>query len=132
MEGGKSSNEAGHEGTFLPAPHSLRAVAWLIDFVLVIGIFSLLPQPVYYLGFFVLLVSYHTIFIWLVQQTIGKALVGLEVKRIGEKKPGFLWALGRSSLGYFVVDVLGVGVLAAMFNPRRQCLHDYVFGSFVI
>jgi len=131
MEPTENFNDSTREGTYLPAPHSLRALAWLVDGAIVMGIFTLLPQPVYYLVFLVLLVSYHTISIWLVQQTIGKALVGLEVKRIG-KNPGFFWALGRSSLGYFIVDVLGVGVLAAMFTRRHQCLHDYVFDSFVI
>lgn len=115
-----------------PPPHRLRIVAWLIDYLIVILVFAFLPQPLYYLLFVVLLIIiYHTVLIWLVQQTIGKALLGLEVKRVG-KKASLLWAFGRASLGYVAVDTLGVGILVALFNKRRRCLHDYVFGSVVV
>lgn len=90
-----------------------------------------LPQPVRFLVPLLLLIAYHTLLTWLVQQTAGKALLGLRVRRIGHE-PTFLWALGRSSAGYFILDMLGIGLLTAFFDARRRCLHDFVFGSKVI
>jgi uncharacterized RDD family membrane protein YckC len=115
---------------FHRAPHIRRAAAWVIDNIVVLLLFSTLPQPVYFLLFPALLVTYHTMLIWSMQQTVGKALLGLEVKRISGK-PTLLWALGRASLGYFVVDVVGVGTITALFTRSHRCLHDYVFGSVV-
>jgi hypothetical protein len=77
------------------------------------------------------LILYHGALIWLTEETIGKALVGLRVRRSG-KKVGLLWALGRSSIGYFVVDVFGMGAAFALLNPDHKCLHDYVFDSEVV
>ena len=75
-----------------------------------------------------LFILYHTIPLWLIQQTPGKALLGLRVTRFG-KEPGLLWALGRSSIGYLFVDLFGIGLVVALF--KRQTFHDYVFGSAV-
>lgn len=125
------SMNAEQEEIYLPAPHGLRAAAWLIDGLIITSIFAFLPQPLNYLLLVALFVAYHTVLVWWVQQTVGKALLGLRVKRIG-KKPGVFWALGRASLGYWIVDVLGAGVLVALFNRRHRCLHDYVFSSVVI
>ncbi|MGH8583676.1 MAG: RDD family protein [Gammaproteobacteria bacterium] len=122
---------AEQEEMYLPAPHGLRAVAWLIDGLIITIIFAFLPQPLTYLLLVAFFVAYHTVLVWWFQQTVGKALFGLRVKRIG-KKPGVFWALGRASLGYWIVDVLGAGVIVALFNRRHRCLHDYVFSSVVI
>jgi uncharacterized RDD family membrane protein YckC len=70
-------------------------------------------------------------------QTIGKSLMGLTELRIKGRSlsggPGDLvWALARHSWGYLVVDVLGVGVLAALFSRRRHCWHDVAFASEVV
>jgi uncharacterized RDD family membrane protein YckC len=116
--------------TLTPAPHGLRAAAWLIDAFVVAVVFALLPQPLPILLLLLLLSGYHTVLLWLTQQTVGKALIGLKVHRIGAK-PGFWWALGRSSLGYFAVDLLGAGILVAFLNRQHQTLHDHVFGSLV-
>jgi hypothetical protein len=76
--------------------------------------------------------------VWLTGgQTVGKALLGLTERRVdGAKPPATLrdlaWAIGRHSWGYLVIDVLGVGVLAALVVPGRRCLHDLAFGSQVV
>ena len=77
-----------------------------------------------------LFIAYHTICVWLAQQTLGKALLGLRVTRFN-KEPGLFWSLGRASGGYFLVDLFGIGLIVALFNRGRQSLHDYVFGSAV-
>ncbi len=78
-----------------------------------------------------LLVAYHTLSVWLVQQTPGKAVFGLKVQRC-DFRPTLLWALGRSSLGLFLVNGMGLGFVIALFNRRRRGIHDYVFGSMVV
>jgi hypothetical protein len=80
-------------------------VSWLID----LGIVVLFAKPfqhkdyawLYTLTFFI---AYHTVLLGLVQQTAGKALLGLRVERLG-KKPSFAWFLARTSLGYCASDL---------------------------
>jgi uncharacterized RDD family membrane protein YckC len=117
--------------SYLP-PHGLRTFAWIIDFLIVnLVVMFALPQPVRFIVPLALFVSYHTILVWLLHRSPGKALLGLRVARAG-KRPTLLWALGRASLRYFVADLLGLGLFIALFDSRRRCAHDYVFGSFVI
>jgi len=114
-----------------PAPHWRRLLAWSIDLViilLVVAFTSPAASLALLLGFFI---AYHTLLTWLAQRTAGKALLGLRVERVTERKLSFFWALGRASLGYLVVDVLGVGVVLALFNRQHRCPHDYCFGSVV-
>ncbi|MER5443221.1 RDD family protein [Streptomyces sp. NPDC002790] len=68
-------------------------------------------------------------------QTLGKKLLGLTVRDMGEHEaPTFVSALKRW-LAYSVPGVLVVGVLGVLWGafdrPWRQCLHDKVAGTFV-
>jgi uncharacterized RDD family membrane protein YckC len=117
--------------SYLP-PHGLRAAAWIIDFLVVTLVVMFgLPQPTRFVIPLALLIGYHTVTISRFHCSPGKAIVGLRVIRPG-KRPTLLWALGRTALGYFCADLLGLGLLVALFDSRRRCAHDYVFGSFVI
>jgi uncharacterized RDD family membrane protein YckC len=125
------TDQEGRISSYLP-PHGLRAFAWIIDFLIVnLVVMFALPQPVRFIVPLAIFVSYHTILVWLLHRSPGKALLGLRVARAG-KRPTLLWALGRASLGYFVVDLLGLGLFTSLFDSRRRCAHDYVFDSFVI
>ncbi len=136
--------------SYEPAPVGSRLAAQAIDCLIVVAILyaafasliDLLPDLIdqyrdqFQVGYLILCAMllftvYHTVSLWLVKQTLGKALLGIRVTRFG-KKPGLFWALGRSSFGYFIVDMFGIGLIVALFNPARQTLHDYVFGSAVI
>jgi uncharacterized RDD family membrane protein YckC len=134
------------------APHGRRALAWLTDLAIV-GVMALLftsllqlpglislvlggrlphVSPKWFLPFAVLFfIAYQTSCMWLTQRTAGKAMFGLRVRRAGERS-GFLWALGRSTVGYIVIDVFGAGTVLAFGNRRHRCLHDFVFGSEVV
>src|SRR5205085_1083573 len=79
----------------------------------------------------VFLAAYHGVSVCLTQQTFGKALMGLEVRRLG-KRPGLFWSLGRSLFGYFGVDLLGLGLCLALFDPRHRALHDRLWRSEVV
>jgi uncharacterized RDD family membrane protein YckC len=132
-----SHHEDSRPGAQVAAPHGGRLVAFGIDLVVV-----LLVGLVVGGGWFRILgvfVAYHTALVWLTGQTIGKAIANLEVRRIDGRAfertaMGLAWTLGRSSIGYLLVDMLGLGVLVALprRNTERRCLHDMVFGSRVV
>jgi uncharacterized RDD family membrane protein YckC len=130
------------------APHLSRLLAFVLD-VLCIAVVLAVPALLgKLLGFgsaalFAVVVAlmvmyFQAVSVWLTGgQTIGKALFGLTVRRIDGSAPprtprGLAWAVGRHSVGYLVVDVVGLGVLAALMTPRRRCLHDYAFRSEVV
>jgi len=84
-------------------------------------------------------VAYHTALVWMTGQTLGKAVANLEVRRADGQAyertaRGLGLTLGRASVGYLLVDMLGLGVLVALpaRNADRQCLHDLVFGTRVV
>ncbi len=149
-----TSFPAGSGGTARLAPHRYRIAALAVDVFIVVVVFGVLAV----LGRLaeealkVDLVSLRTtavaltvcvavvlgLTVWLTNgQTIGKALFGLAERRVDGKplRPtvrGLGWAIGRHSVGYLVVDVLGVGMLAAFGSSRRRCLHDLAFSSEVL
>lgn len=133
----RQSGEDHMGGVATPPPHGARALAFGIDLIVVvlIALATGVGWPMW-VGIFV---GYHTVLLWLTGQTVGKAISNLEVRRVDGaafvRVPRALpWALGRSSLGYLVVDAVGIGVLVALprANTARRCLHDWVFGSQVV
>jgi len=130
-----------------PAPHLRRLLAFLFDVVgvaVVMGVAGILGavvelfNPVWFgLVFAIVLVYYLGVSVWLTGgQTAGKALCCLTIRRVVGPGPatfsGLAWSLGRHSVGYVVIDVLGLGTLVALVNRRRRCLHDYAFDSEVV
>jgi hypothetical protein len=123
--------------TFMAAPHGARLVAFGLDIVVVLAVALVAGGG--WLRFLGVLLAYHTALVWLTGQTIGKAVANLAVRRVDGRTymrtpRGLLWALGRASVGYLLVDVLGLGILVALprRNVARRCLHDWVFGSQVV
>ena len=125
------------------APHPLRLVAFTIDLLLLAAttgvVAGVTGSPlVYAVVLLMAWVTYQTGSVWLTGgRTIGKAACNLSVRHIDGSAPrkdlaGLTWAFGRASRGYLVVDMGGLGVLVALRNPRRRCLHDYAFASEVI
>ena len=125
------------------APHPLRLLAFTIDLLLVAAVTGAVAVVTgSLLGYAVVLlmawVAYQTGSVWLTGgRTIGKAACNLSVRHIDGSAPrqdlaGLAWAFGRASLGYLVIDMGGLGVLVALRNPRRRCLHDYAFASEVV
>ncbi len=134
------------------APHGRRVLAFAVDAVIatlvpiilvVIGSLALPEMAVpWWLAGVVLvmagLAGVAGLSVWLTGGlTMGKALTGLTERRIDASPPrtdlkGLAWSLSRHSVGYVLVDVLGLGVLVSFLTPRRRCLHDVVFGSEVV
>jgi uncharacterized RDD family membrane protein YckC len=125
------------------APHPLRLLAFMIDLFLVAAATSAVAVVtkslvVYAVVLLMAWVIYQTGAVWLTGgRTIGKAACSLSVRHIDGSAPrqdraGLAWAFGRASLGYLVIDMGGLGILVALRNPRRRCLHDYAFASEVV
>jgi uncharacterized RDD family membrane protein YckC len=134
--------DAAPEHVLLP-PHPLRLAAFLIDLALVTAVAAVATALTWSLAEFIVVlvvvwVIYQTGMVWLTGgRTVGKSACGLSVRHIDGSAPdrtwaGFGWAFGRASAGYLIVDMLGLGVLVALSNPRRRCVHDYVFASEVV
>jgi len=134
--------DAAPEHVLLP-PHPLRLAAFLIDLALVAAVAAAATALTWSLAEFIVVlvvvwVIYQTGMVWLTGgRTVGKSACGLSVRHIDGSAPdrtwaGFGWALGRASAGYLLADMLGLGVLVALCNPRRRCVHDYVFASQVV
>lgn len=118
-------------------PHGTRLTAFAVDLGLVLLLASRVDAGWWFV--LVVFVAYHTTLLWLTGQTVGKAVANLEVRRVDgidyvRTSRGLLWVLGRSSIGYLLVDVLGLGLLVAFWrrNTARRCFHDFVFGSQVV
>jgi hypothetical protein len=123
------TDSSGHDST-APAPLGARILAGLIDFLVVVAAAALLLPPAF-AYFPILFVLYHTIFLWLVGCTPGKALLALHVRRIAGP-PTLPWSLARSSVGLSLVNGFGLGIVAAAFDPARRAPHDWTFGSIVL
>ncbi|MGA8047407.1 MAG: RDD family protein [Dermatophilaceae bacterium] len=134
------------------APHGRRVLAFAVDAVIatlvpiilvVIGSLALpeVAVPWWLVGVVLVmagLAGVGGLSVWLTGGlTMGKALTGLTERRIDGSPPrtdlkSLGWSLSRHSVGYVLVDVLGLGVLVSFLTPRRRCLHDVVFGSEVV
>src|SRR5262249_15303888 len=137
---------AGDETAIRLAPHPRRLLAFVLDIIAVAlpvavvavlcGLLGLPGVTMFVVLFLVVLLYYLTVTVWLTDQTVGKAVCGLRVRRIDGSVPktwaGALWALGRHSVGYVVLDVFGIGALYALRDPRHRCPHDYGFHSEVV
>lgn len=134
------------------APHGARTAAFLIDaacLVLPVGLFLVtdtlvgfgVSATVVVVGVAALVAASGALngtLAWLTGGlTIGKAYCGLLVRRRDESPirlelGDFGRMVGRHSLGYVVIDVVGLGNLLAARSPRRRALHDVVFDTEVV
>jgi len=69
--------------------------------------------------------------------TVGKAWAGLQVRHLYERPIHPVLSelpkvIARHTLGYFCIDVLLIGCLNALRDPRRRPLHDFVLGYEVV
>jgi uncharacterized RDD family membrane protein YckC len=138
---GRQSGETSGSEIYL-APHGLRLLAFLIDVLFFLGVVVVGYLAGKFYGWLAWLlwvvaaatfVYYVAATVWLTDQTLGKAMTGLRVRRIDGRPPsrslrGLASSVGRHTAGYVIADVLFLGSLTSLFTSRRRCLHDYPAG----
>lgn len=123
-------------GLFSLASFGQRAVAWLIDIVILASINELLFRvnptdangiaALLDLGYMVLLLGGPY------GQTIGAKVMKIRVVNINGKPLGYLRATARYLLASVSAIILGLGYLWMLRDKRNQTLHDKLAGSLVI
>ena len=129
-----------------------RVAAYLIDYLIlnavmyvvnVIIIFFLLRHgfspksaliiffpPILFLAVFILYYGWMESSRW--QATIGKRLLKLKVTNLNGERLSFARAAGRNAGKILSSLFLGLGFLNALWNPRKQCLHDILCDCVVL
>ncbi|MFV2082529.1 MAG: RDD family protein [bacterium] len=81
--------------------------------------------------YFIVWLTYHTVFLGSTGQTPGKKALGLRVIRTGGEKISYARALGRT-LGYIPSSLLYIGYLWAIWDRRKQAWHDKFVDTVVV
>jgi uncharacterized RDD family membrane protein YckC len=114
-----------------------RIIAYLIDAIILSGtILFLWFLVVITLGLLgpiaalitpVIPIAYHSLLIGGPNSaTIGMRMMGIEVRRLDGARPGLAQALLQTLLFYATLALTGLLLIAALFNDRRRCLHDWL------
>jgi len=123
-----------------------RTMAAIIDLVIVISGLLVLNmiffQSAIIIKYFIVFKVFMGILIWIFykgffessayQATIGKMLFKLKVIDLYGKPVGFLRALSRCVSTFISILPFGLGILYMTTDPKKQCWHDLIAGSFVI
>lgn len=127
-----------------------RFLAVLIDSLIVwvvqAGVFFLLglalgnvlgkdnPLLVLLMGIVVLgiIVGYYVFYQAKTGQTLGKKVLSLKVVNETGQTPGAGKFFLREIIGKLLSSILMIGYLIAIFDKRKQALHDKIAGTFVI
>lgn len=66
-------------------------------------------------------------------QTLGKKWLGIKIVTADGTPPSFWRALGRAFIGYGISGIIfDIGFLWMLWDDYRQCLHDKLFGTYVV
>jgi uncharacterized RDD family membrane protein YckC len=131
----------------LKAPFSLRLVAFLIDYILIVAapvlglVIELLiggnsakfTNDTGWLIAILLGISDLIIFPALSGQTLGMMMCRLRLVRIDGREPSIGRVILRNTVGFLItVLTVGLGFILAAFTPSGRALHDYIAGTIVI
>jgi uncharacterized RDD family membrane protein YckC len=131
----------------LRAPFSLRLVAFLIDYILMISVPVLglvieslvgsepakFSNNTAWLIAVLLGVSNVIIFPALSGQTLGMMMCRLRIVRTDGRDASVGRVVLRNTVGFLVTALtLGIGFILAAFTPSGRALHDYMAGTIVI
>lgn len=120
----------------------LRILAMVIDVVLEVSVIILIT------AFFLEGISDVTLFLILIplfdftyfvvleaspqQGTMGKLITGIKVANERDERVSFVAAFGRYGGKIISWPLVGIGHLAALWDPARQALHDKIANSYVV
>lgn len=139
------------EASYRSAGFWMRFWAYLIDVIILFAINGLLLSPLGFLnegaafdiGFWTMngvlaTIIYYVYFILmtkLVQQTVGKMILGLKVISEKAEKPSWLDILFRELVGRFFYNaffILKLLYIIVAFTEKKQGLHDFIGQTRVI
>ncbi|MEM7012702.1 MAG: RDD family protein [Verrucomicrobiota bacterium] len=76
---------------------------------------------------------YNFLTLWILGTTLGKALLGMRVRRVDGGRLGFLGAIARTIAESFSFLLLGFGYILAVLDPeRKRAMHDHFCGTIVV
>lgn len=146
--GALSAAPAPEDGALVPAPLGARALAALVDGLLVasatappvllgawslpggVDVAALAPAALVLAA--LVAVAYASLGLGLAGATLGQRLAGLAVTDGGGQAPTMGRAALRAALAVLGTAALGAGLWPALFTESRQTLHDRVAGTFVV
>lgn len=131
------------------APFNKRALAYLIDEILVSVLFAFIyldqmPENIsteetinivnsLFMYIILLKVAYQTFFVWMYGATLGKIFLKIKVVSILDlEKPTLLLSLTRASFRIISESVFYLGFLWAALNPKRETWHDKASSTLVV
>lgn len=114
-----------------------RIMAYMIDVIILSGVivflWFLVVMTLGLLGPIAALISpfiplaYHSLLIGGPNSaTIGMRMMGIEVRRLDGGRPELAQAALLTFLFYATLAFTGLLLIAALFNDRRRCLHDWL------
>jgi uncharacterized RDD family membrane protein YckC len=120
-----------------------RIIAYLIDAIILSGTILFLwflvmmtlglLGPIAALITPVIPIAYHSLLIGGPNSaTIGMRMMGIEVRRLDGARPELVQALLQTLLFYATLALTGLLLIAALFNDRRRCLHDWLSGTITV
>lgn len=125
-----------------PAPLGKRALALLIDLVLVFVVLIVIGRMVHSAGvssdlnlfMCMMLVPPGTLLLcWLIGNTPGKKLFNLHIVdwRTGEE-PSFFQYVRRAILFSFLISLNILAIIPVLASPKRRGFHDMLAGTMVV
>ena len=131
------------------APLQKRALAYLIDEILISVLFSLIyldqmPENVtteellntinsLFIYVVVLKVIYQTFFVWMYGATLGKIAMKIRVISTADlENPSLVLSLSRAAFRIISESIFYLGFIWAYLNPKRETWHDRVANTLVI
>jgi signal peptidase I len=125
---------------FQKAAFKERFLAWVIDQLIIYGIFYLFAYVFFRFSVLhrqlislILVTLYHTFFTWKSGQTPGKKIRGLKVVDLNYGPVSFQHAFLRESVGRIVSKfVFFVGYLWILISGKRQAWHDIIAKTYVV
>ncbi len=134
--GGVNEPQGSTFGTYPLASFSQRALAWLVDIVILAVIGEILTRinPSESNGLSALIdIGYMVILLGgPYGQTVGAKIARVRVVNMNGRQLGYWRGTARYFVSGISAIILGLGYLWMLKDPKKQTLHDKVAGSLVI